>query len=79
MIKTKWSDLEALATKEQLVWREHLKKNKWGPPVSFQQFREPPYHVNYTPDRYGDIVDGEKVQVFGHIKMRRARFYLCKA
>ena len=78
MIKTKWSDLQALAAEEKLVWREQLKKDRWGPPVSFERFRKPPYHVNYTPDRYSDVVAGEVVQVFGHMKMQRGRFYLCK-
>lgn len=76
-LKTLWSDLKALAAEENLVWRQQIKKDRLGAPVSFEAFKNPPHSVVYQLDRAGYVINGEKIWVHGIMKLRRGRYYLC--
>ena len=77
-LKTLWSDLKALAVEENLVWRQLIKKDRLGAPVSFKAFKNPPYSAVYYLDRASYVMNGEKIWVHGIMKLRRGLFYLCK-
>ena len=59
-LKTLWSDLRALAAEENLVWRQQIKKDRLGAPVSFEAFKNPPHSVVYQLDRAGYVINGER-------------------
>ena len=77
-MKTKMSELDDLALSEGLVWRKQIKKGKYSPPIQVQDFPNRPYHALFIPDRYGDIWNGEQVEVFGRMELKRGTFYLCR-
>jgi len=77
-LKILWSDLEALAAEHNLAWRKQITKDKWGAPVSFEDFPNPPHAVQYQLDHAGYFRNGEKIWVHGIMKLRRGRYYLCK-
>ena len=78
-MKTKMAELDDLALSEGLVWRQQIKKGKYGPPIQPQDFPNRPYHAFFIPDRYGAIWGKEHVEVFGEMRLKRGTFYLCRA
>ena len=78
-MKTKMAELDDLALSEGLVWRQQIKKGKYGPPIQPENFPNRPYHALFTPDRYAAVWGKETVEVFGWMRIRRGTFYLCRS
>ena len=78
-MKITMTELDDLALSEGLVWRQRIKKGKYGPPIQPQDFPNRPYSVPFIPDRYSDLWNDERVEVYGHMKLRRGKFFLCRS
>ena len=78
-LKTLWSDLKTLAAEENLVWRQQIKKDRWGAPVTFEKFPNPPYHAVFVFDRSSYLIRKEIFETVGYMKLRRGWFWLCRS
>ena len=78
-MKTKMTELDDLALSEGLVWRQQIKKGRYGPPIQPKDFPNRPYHALFNYDRYGALWGDETVEVFGWMKIKRGTFYLCRS
>ena len=76
-MKTRMTELDALAKSEGLVWRQQVKKGKLGPAIQADRFPNKPYHALWIEDRATVPFGRELVYTAGYMKLKRGVFYLC--